>query len=330
VTLFSARGRERAHASLGVGLAVVASPYVARASEPLRGVDLEWHAAPGCPDETWARDAVGDYLGKRKLDAVKPITVRVEITPAPGGRWRAELLLGAGATGDRRFEGATCARVSDAAVLIVALMVDPVEVVTRIDSPRAEPRRDVLSAGEVRPQTERERASVVSIGVQATADAGSLPLPSAGGGIAVGLRLGRALIDVDVVAWVPRRALRGPAPGSGGEIGLTTAGLRGCFVALQSAPAGVGVAPCLRVEGGLAHGRGFGIAEPASASNFWGAVFLGASVHQLTSASLGAWLSIEAGMPFVSPRYVIEDFGTVFRAGPLLGRVSLGLGWSFP
>jgi hypothetical protein len=28
------------------------------------------------------------------------------------------------------------------------------------------------------------------------------------------------------------------------------------------------------------------------------------------------------------PNYVIEELGTVFRAGPLLGRVSFGLAWT--
>src|SRR5262245_30621241 len=104
-----------------------AYPAIARAAEPARGIELEWRAPPGCPDEDWARRAIDVYLGQRKLEAFKPIAVRVEITAIAGGRC-ARHGQGSAASGDRVFEGATCARVGDAAVLIVALMLDPVEV----------------------------------------------------------------------------------------------------------------------------------------------------------------------------------------------------------
>jgi hypothetical protein len=306
-------------------------PARSRATEPGRSITLEWRAPSGCPDEAWARAAIDAYLGPRKVDAFKPIAVRVAIASVPGGRWRAELSMSGGASGDRVFEGASCARVGDAAVLIVALMLDPVEVVTQIDSPRAEaPRATGGSAPEGRRAAEGRPPSRIELAVQATGDVGSLPAPSVGFGLAGGVRVGRALVAADIVAWVPRRAIGGPTVASGGEIGLYTASLRGCLRVAGGLDSGLALEPCMRAEGGLAVGRGFGIAEPATARSPWGAAFAGLTVRQVSSESLGAWLSVEAGVPFVRPHYVIEEFGTVFQAGPVLARVSFGLAWSFP
>ncbi|MET0594142.1 MAG: hypothetical protein ABW133_15685, partial [Polyangiaceae bacterium] len=121
----------------------------------------------------------------------------------------------------------------------------------------------------------------------------------------------------------------GPTSASGGEIGLFTAGLRGCL-ALFRGKSGIAIEPCVRAEGGIARGRGFGIAEPVSSSAPWGAAFAGIALRQWTAESFAAWLSIEGGAPFVRPNHVIEGFGTVFRASPVLGRLSFGLAWSFP
>jgi len=313
-----------------ISLACSAWPDSAHGAEPTHGVELTWRAPAGCPNEAWARKAIDAYLGHRKVEAFKPIAVRVEITAAAGGRWRAALSMRGGASGDRTFEGGTCARVGDAAVLIVALMLDPLEVVAQMDTARdddSRPASPLLTENGRRADVARSPTRF-ELAVQATGDAGSLPEPTVGAGVAAGAHLSRISVQADVVAWIPRRAFGGPTGASGGEIGLYTASLRGCLAAMGAL--GLVLAPCLRAEGGLASGTGFGIAEPATSRNFWGAAFAGLSIRQASTERLGAWLAVEGGVPFVRPDYIIEEFGTVFRAGPVLGRVSFGLAWSFP
>lgn len=309
-------------------VALFAGAGPALAAEP---VQLVWRAPPACPDEAWARNALAGYLGSRVSDDYRPMSVRVDIAPTAGGRFRADLSLDGGASGDRRFEGATCARVADAAVLIVALMLDPVEVVTQIEAPV--PREVAAPKPATAPEIERKRSGEektrFQIGLQATGDAGSLPEPSIGAGLTAGVRFARARIEADGAAWMPQRALAGPTRVSGGEISLLTAGLRGCVAPFGPA-AGVVVEPCLRLEAGVARGTGFGIAEPASSRAPWGAAYAGFTLRQWTAESFGAWLSVEGGTPFVRPNHLIEDYGTVFRASPLLGRLAFGLAWSFP
>ena len=324
------RNRRRLGAA-GASLCLAAWPATATAAELGRGIELAWVAPAGCPDEAWAKQAIQGYLGQRKLDSAKPVDVRVEIAPIAGGRFRAAISLEGGARGDRRFEGATCARVADAAVLIVALMFDPVQVVAQIETPPAGAR-----STDVGPSPEAQRSSTVGraprslqLAFQAAGDVGSLPEPTVGAGIAAGVRFGRTLLSADAMAWFPRRANAGPNAESGGEIGLYTASVRGCFAGLRVWESSLELDPCVRAEAGLSSGQGFGIAEPSSSTNPWGAVFVGLSMRQLTTASLAAWLAIEGGVPFLRPNYIIEDFGTVFHAGPVLARVSFGLAWSF-
>jgi hypothetical protein len=309
-------------------VACLACPALARGAEPTRGLELEWRGPPGCPNEAWARKAIAAYLNQRKLDAFKPMAVRVEITAVPGGRFRATLSIGGGASGDRVFEGATCARVGDAAVLIVALMLDPVEVVTQMDVPPADTRPPSAPAEGAHRAAEQRSPMRIEIAFQALGDAGSLPEPSVGAGLSAGVRTARGSLHTDLVAWVPRRAFGGPTAASGGEIGLYTTSLRGCWGGMNAL--GLALAPCARAEGGLSSGSGFGIAEPATSRRFWAAAFLGVTIRQPSSERLGAWLTVEGGVPFVRTSYVIEEFGTVFRAGWVLGRVSFGLAWSFP
>jgi hypothetical protein len=296
-----------------------------------RGIELTWSAPSGCPDEAWARHAIRGYLGERKLDSAKPIDVRVDITPIAGGRFRAAISLEGGASGDRRFEGASCARVGDAAILIVALMFDPVEVVTKMEAP-AERQASERGASSERDRGARgaSAARTFEIAFQATGDVGSLPEPTLGAGLVAGVRLGRTLLAADAVAWFPRRAYGGPIAGGGGEIGLLTASLRGCFAGFRAFGTALWFEPCVRGEGGISSGRGFGLAEPTSSTAPWGAAFVGFSIRQSPADSLAAWLSLEGGVAFVRPSYVIEDFGPVFRAAPVLGRAAFGLVWSLP
>jgi hypothetical protein len=312
----------------GLWLACAAYPRAARGAEPGPGFELAWSAPPGCPDEAWAQRAIRGYLGQRKLESTKPIHVRVEIAPIATGRFRAAISFDGGVSGDRRFEGASCARVGDAAVLVVALMFDPIEVVTQMEIPAAE-ARPPPAFSEVDRFGSGRAARSIELGLQATGDVGSLPEPTAGAGIAAGLRFGRASLAVDAMGWFSRRALANPAAENGGEIGLYTASVRGCFAAMRVGESSFELDPCVRAEVGLSSGRGFGVVEPTSSTNPWGAAFVGLSMRQLSTTSLAAWLSLEGGVSFLRPNYVIEDLGTVFRAGPLLGRVSFGLAWSF-
>jgi hypothetical protein len=105
--------------------------------------------------------------------------------------------------------------------------------------------------------------------------------------------------------------------------------LRGCFSFAGALESGLALESCLRGEGGLTTGTGFGIAEPTTSRTPWAAGFIGLSIRQLSVSSLGAWLAVEGGVPFVRAKYVIEDYGTIFRAAPVVARVSFGLAWSF-
>jgi hypothetical protein len=322
---FSPRG-----ALAWTAIACVAASKNALALGPVKGVDLVWIAPPECPDEASAKRAIEGYLGHRPLDAFKPLTVQVEITSVANGRFRGALAFGGESGGDRRFEGGTCERVSEAAALIVALTLDPVEVATHMQPPRAIESRMAGSVEKMRGSEDNTKAPRrFTLGLQTAGDVGSLPDPTLGAGFLVGLDWARASMAIDFTSWVARRAFRGPTPESGGELSLTTVSLRGCFAPFSAPVAATRLDVCARAEGGIAGGRGFGIVEPGSSHVPWAAGFVGLTVRSPNPSPLGVWLSIEGGLTVSRPRFFIEDFGRVFEASAVLARALLGVAWTF-
>jgi hypothetical protein len=171
------------------------------------------------------------------------------------------------------------------------------------------------------------------VGLQVGADIGSLPSATLGVGLQAGVRAGPALVDAQVSYWVPERALAtgssANAGGAGGRIGLYSGGLLGCLDALRTSTGLLRLGLCARGEIGAQEGNGFGVQEPSHTTAFWAAAFGGASVW-LSSGSLRTALSAEVGTPLVRPDFDIEGVGEVFRARPVLVRLSSTVDWTFP
>jgi hypothetical protein len=293
-------------------------------------VSFEWNAADGCPDGAAARAAVARFAGNAAFDPSYSVTVRVDLVPGPDGDWRAQVeLRSSHGQGGREFHGPTCEDVAQAATLIVAVMLDPLETAMRVKAAEA---RAAAARREGQPDDVGEASRSRSrwqVGLETSGDIGSLPAPTLGIGVEAGLHAGMARLEAEGAYWVRARATGGPTPGSGGQIGLFAGGLRGCLDAVRSATDAFRLGVCLHGELGVSTGSGFGIDLPARSSALWGAGFAGLSA-QLNSSPLATWLTVEAGTPLVRPVYAIDGFGEVFRASPALLRVSSGVAWSFP
>jgi hypothetical protein len=250
---------------------------------------------------------------------VAHVAVDVVLAPAPEGAgsagWEAHITTrGTGGVGERRFMGSTCERVADAATLIVAMTLDPVGVASRVEPSHARASEDELRFG---------------VGAEGKLDVGSLPLPALGAAALFGASYARWRIEGDGTLFLPRVASRGPRPGSGGEIGLYTAGLRGCFEGLDipSLPLRAGV--CAGAELGYTTGRGIDIRYPTRSGGLWGAALVGLTLREIASP-LSPWLSVDVGAPYPRPTYEIEGFGPVFRSSPVIMRAAIGMAWIFP
>ena len=312
----------RAASCVGALAALVTWPARALAAEPAASrLRLEWHAPAGCPDREQAYAAIAAALGKPLPARETPAVVRVQIAQREDGRWNADIwMYGAEGSGERSFIGASCTDVAEAAALIVAMALDPTAAAARGESGAADAR-----AG---PST--DTPARLSAGLRLSADAGSLPEPSAGAALVFGLEHARLRAQLEAAAWLPQEARIGRDAELGGRFGLFTGALRGCFDVLLFAADALRAGPCLAFEAGLATGRGLDISEPGTDRDLWAAALGGVSLRHVGSSPVQLGLLVELGVPLHRLIWEIDDFAEVFRAAPVVGRLSLGAVWRFP
>jgi hypothetical protein len=300
------------------------------------GIDsaLEWNAGSACPDKAAAESAIQDLVGSRIAATDSSDIVQVDLSEQADGRWEARIRTrGIAGSGERRFVGPTCDLVANAAVLVVAMTLEPTATADRVTAMRApRPPSDALPVLGPREQHLRMIA-----GLRAMADLGSLPGAASGLGVVLGVHYGRWHFEGEGTAWSPRLALAEPAEQEGGEIGLYTGGLRGCWDGLRSASGELRLGGCLDGEAGVTTGKGtVGIAERHETSGLWVAVFAGLTARQVTASGLTPWLSFDVGTAVRRPSFVVNPGSRlgppvlVFQASEVVARAALGLAWLFP
>ncbi len=327
-----------------------ALPVAAQTGAPAR-VALQWNAAAACPERAAAQRALDEQLARRAPDAA-PATVDIAITREGAGPFRAQVSTrDIHGVGERRFEGQSCERVVEAAVLIASMLLETgaiaartggdAPLVSKASEPSAPAQPGSPPALAEKPAETAAKPGAASsaqfaLGVRVAGDIGSLPGPSLGAGVVLAVHVDRFRAELDATAWLPRLALYDPRAGSGGEVGLYGANLRACYEVVQfGGPAGsrLGLSPCLGLEAGLSVGSGVKLSEADRARGFWGATFAGISFAQRSRAGLASWIAIEAGWAFYRPNYVfvIEPGAQdrVFRAAPVVARAVLGVQWLF-
>jgi hypothetical protein len=284
---------------------------------------LRWEAAAGCPDAAAGRKAIDELLEPRGLHGAWRAEVTVTISQRPDLRWQAEVgIRDADGVTQRRLDGAKCSSVAGAAALVAAMALETIAASERAATASAAASPSVAGA------TSHDDAFAVTIGARAVFDAGSLPLPSAGVGPVLGFQFGAWRIAADATFWLPRLA-SGPDAGSGAQIGLLSAALHGCYLALQLAEQ-LGLEPCVAAEAGVARAHGVNVLDSAHPSAPWAAVFAGLGLRQRSRSGLSSGLSLEIGAPLYRPNYVVADYGRVFHTAPVVGRATIDLAWTFP
>jgi hypothetical protein len=264
-------------------------------------VQLVWSAPAECPNRERAEQILASLVSATNAE---PHMAAIAIT-RQGSSYDASIVFSGALHGERRVQAPSCHTLADAALLIVAVTIDPlqaaVHVVHNHEPPAAPERIDVhLDA---------------RIGV----DIGSLPEVTFGPGVEVGVTLGRMRLGLEATYWVPQLQLL--SDGSGGLIRLVEAGVRGCLDRLRTPSYRLG--PCAALTAGISAGEGYELDRNESSLAPWAAARLGASFRQ-QSEPLFVELSLDAGRAFVSPSYTI-DGEEVFHA-VWFGRVCLSVG----
>jgi len=96
---------------------------------------------------------------------------------------------------------------------------------------------------------------------------------------------------------------------------------------LRAGPVELG--PSLTLAAGSAYGEALRIDRPRAVQRLpWIASLFGLQLR-IHLDSFALRVAAEFGLCFVQPRYTIDDYGEVFRAESLFGRLGLGVAWTF-
>ena len=303
--------------------ALAAGVAAAAPTDPLR---LDWSGPRECPDSATIHREV---LHLAQLTAVPPHHVAaVARVERQGEAYRLSLNAELdGVSGQREFIGRSCESVADAAVLTLALMLNPDAPVDPTQSPTPSAPAQPVRAEPAMP---RESPPVKASSDSAASD--SSPWPThVTGGVMGGLRTG-VLPDVGVELGLLAGVLAGPlsltlaasamppqsapAPESSdarAELWLLSLGaLAGWHTRFE--PFGFGMSA--GVDWTRASGRGDGVSEPEQAHIHWLSAQLGGTAMVAVTEHWELGAGVFGLAPLARPAFTFEDLGTVYRPEP--------------
>lgn len=379
----SAAARARAALAALAALAVGAAASEAGGADERARISLRYSAPEGCPAAADVIKEVDRLLGDRAAPSAAPIEVSARVTQEDGGGYRLRLeATRDGTPRARELRGPTCAAVTDAAAVILALMIDPSAVASapeeapkaaqdgapkaaqsepsesseskktaQGEAPRTAPG-EVAANPAVSPSAPtpsaptpsapapaaspappssgpagaapRARAPGVSLGLGAWAgaDIGSIAPLSAGFGAVGALFYGRQRFDLGLGVWPERSSTLADRPSAGGDVSLIAFSAGTC----RAIPAGpFSLSPCGSLEIGRLSAAGFGVERPGSGAAPWVALKAGGMAAWEPWDSVGVTLRLEAVVPFIRPRFILENVGAVHQPSAVAGRAAAGL-----
>lgn len=346
--------------------AFIASVLVCGAglAEPIERGDfrIAWKAPADCPTDRETLARVEALLGARVSEMkLVPLAARGRVTAIAPGHY--ELVLET-FQGEQRFlrtmQAGSCAELTDAGALVLALAIDPTlserrasatpghdatsakaeagpdgppsaaapSATTRRPPPRSRPPRPATSAPSRPPSPARplhhDGPVHFLVGARAVVDFGSIADVAVGPGVGLALQWRGLEASLDGV-WLPRRRTLAE-PGKGGDISLTATNLRACYRPLAGTFEALG---CVVFELGSLDGDGVGTVVRTHRSGLWAAPggMVGGRVR-LGSRILVA-LGAGALVPIQPIDFTLDNVGLVRRVPPLVARVEAGLSAHF-
>lgn len=316
------------------GAVLVTVPGVAFADETA----IRWSAPPECPAEPALRAEIERLLGRSISPPERHREVSGEVTREPGAsgvyRLRLSIRFGGGPARVRRIEGRSCALVTSAAAVVLALAMDAEPASDSREPgepPPAAPFDDTLLA--LPPATTPPRAALPALGgrvweiaaVEAI-DFASLPLPAVGLGLRGAVDLGADRIELQLATWLPRRAALQARPSVGADLALHAAGVRYCRWITRRT---FDLAPCGGLEAGVLVGSGFG-AAPTTGLGRWLAPQIGLVGVARPSPRFALSVEVDGLAMLARDRFTILGGGEVYRPPQATLRVALAAAVRFP
>jgi hypothetical protein len=294
---------------------------------------LSWTAPSraDCPDSAYVLGEIKRYVGATGARSGEPI--RAKATVRAGGLDRWQLLLettDGGVEGERVFQDDSCRAVADAAVVVLAWMIDPDAMATS-SSPVPEktvlPRTPALDRTPVDARKARPVRPFIALGL--VGDVGTLPQPALGTQLQGGAAWRRFRLAARA-GYSARRSKAASIPSEGGSAGarfsLETFGLDGCFDVIREAPAQrLGLSLCTSPEIDWVHGTGFGISDPTRGSKAWFALGGGVEARLVLRGPLRLVFDGRVVVPTEREHFALHGVGEIYRPAIVAGRVGLGI-----
>jgi hypothetical protein len=293
-----------------VTLALLAGTAVARAQAPdVPPFDLDWRAPTGCPSADHLRAEITRLIGP---NAHPEGTTHVsgEVSAQDNGTYSVKLELEqSGHPGERTLTGATCAEVSRAAALLIALAIAPDTAREENEPapppppppppPAPPPPAPPLPPPAPKPATPHERRLVIAVGP--AAEIGLLPTLSAGGEASLGGAVDRFSLEAYGATYLSQS--RDALGGGGGRFSVRSFGARSCAVL---APGDLSFAACFGASLNHVAATGYGVTSPGTRAVEVGALSLAVRVELHFSSH--ASLRLDAG-----PSYMLGDANFVLQ-----------------
>lgn len=315
-----------------MGLALLATMLWLGAPAPAE-VTLDWDAPTGCPSAPWIRSRLGALVSPGARGHAR---VRVRASPD-----RYDLTLAVttrhGRT-ERTLQGPTCDSLAQAAVVVVAVVVDPLEASVRSTIPPPDPVSTVTSslprssavaradARESGPPSTRDRRPIaIPLGITGGGGVGLLPRPHAFTRVRVGLAWRR--VDVSLTATHRFAQPIRSSMGGGAVISLSSGGIE-LGPVVGRGPWSIPLRVGLEAGAMVATGRDLDITQTALSP------WLGAELSAGVAWAPVSWIALRftagATGSILRPSFGLDDGTVVYETAPLGARAGLGLEFRLP
>lgn len=335
------------------------------APAPAPGVVLEWSAPARCPTASAVQERLTRALAASAADP-RGLRARATVAEGDGGVLTLVLALDGddGPVGRRTMQAGDCDELATAAVLIVALAVDPEVAIEEVPPPTSDgegappvsieqpgpsqepgpseptpsqapapsepgPSQEPPLSEPVEPASaERDPSRALHAGLRVGAGAGLSVLTDASAVVSAGAAAwGRAFrVELGASYWAPMEVRPGGGA-AGGRLQQWTIDARGCGL-LRPGPLELPL--CGGVDVGAVHGVGVGVSTPQRVASLRLAFAAGAALVWRPARwkqRVGPWIGADVAVALARARFRATPAtpGLVYHTPPVGGRVAAGI-----
>jgi hypothetical protein len=278
-------------------------------------VELDWDAPPECPTGASVTAEIERILAGSPSRSAH-MRVQGTASRVSADKWHVELYLrGAEWEAKRGLDGPTCAAVSEAAALVIALAINP-EVERPAAPVKPEPGPEPRATSIATPTF-----AGPAVGVGAASDAGAVPDGTVGIEGNFGWTIGSVHTELSGTYFLERRATLAERNDVGATFRLGAMSLRGCY---QFARERLAFGPCVDVGLQWTSAQGFGPVAVHQVSGVAPIIGGALGAEWLVSRFFVPYARVGGMVPLARPDFAVQGMGHVHRAAIVSFRGTVG------